>query len=217
MKLLVLLLKCESFFFDTLKGKRKRSTWETLSLENAWGETDNYEGCRVNAGLPVSCVEFLDGRTMEAINKGGLAGRQYTAVDSLNFHCSIHYSFIPYFIPWYRESWTNRLSVVQHLDPSLKAKTLQSEAFLPRHKALASLSDFEKFNIGSFMFFNYTFNLFSYFWHGADPFLQISTRSHWTKGSARRGIEVESHKLDCCCSIWLLPDMEEQTMRLMLI
>ncbi len=31
------------------------------------------------------CVEFLDARTMEAINKSGLAGRQYTAVDSLFF------------------------------------------------------------------------------------------------------------------------------------
>ncbi|WVQ74688.1 hypothetical protein IAR50_004292 [Cryptococcus sp. DSM 104548] len=39
----------------------------------------------VNKGYPVQCVEYLDGKTMEAINKGGLAGRQYNAVDSLFF------------------------------------------------------------------------------------------------------------------------------------
>ncbi|RSH94260.1 hypothetical protein EHS25_004063 [Saitozyma podzolica] len=39
----------------------------------------------VNAGFPVQCVEFLDGRTMSAINKGGLAGRQYKEIDSLFF------------------------------------------------------------------------------------------------------------------------------------
>ncbi|AFR97691.1 D-lactate dehydrogenase (cytochrome) [Cryptococcus neoformans C23] len=39
----------------------------------------------VNAGYPVQCVEYMDARTMEAINKGGLAGRQYKPVDSLFF------------------------------------------------------------------------------------------------------------------------------------
>ncbi|WVQ83429.1 hypothetical protein IAT38_005570 [Cryptococcus sp. DSM 104549] len=39
----------------------------------------------VNAGFPVQCVEYLDSRTMTAINKGGLAGRQYKPVDSLFF------------------------------------------------------------------------------------------------------------------------------------
>ncbi|KAK8861219.1 hypothetical protein IAR55_002038 [Kwoniella newhampshirensis] len=39
----------------------------------------------VNAGFPVQCVEYLDGRTMHAINQGGLAGRQYKPVDSLFF------------------------------------------------------------------------------------------------------------------------------------
>ena len=54
----------------------------------------------VNAGFPVresafwrydlelmslECVEFLDARTMQAINRGGLAGRQYNEVDSLFF------------------------------------------------------------------------------------------------------------------------------------
>jgi D-lactate dehydrogenase (cytochrome) len=31
------------------------------------------------------CVEFLDARTMGAINKGGLAGRQYQEKESLFF------------------------------------------------------------------------------------------------------------------------------------
>lgn len=39
----------------------------------------------VNAGYPVQCVEYMDARTMDAINKGGLAGRQYKPVDSLFF------------------------------------------------------------------------------------------------------------------------------------
>ncbi|WVF66935.1 hypothetical protein IAT40_001678 [Kwoniella sp. CBS 6097] len=39
----------------------------------------------VNEGFPVQCVEYLDGRTMEAINKGGMAGKQYKEVDSLFF------------------------------------------------------------------------------------------------------------------------------------
>lgn len=31
------------------------------------------------------CVEFLDARTVDAINKGGMAGRQYALADSLFF------------------------------------------------------------------------------------------------------------------------------------
>lgn len=54
-----------------------------LALVNAsFADTPN---SRVNAGFPVQCVEFLDGRTMSAINKGGLAGRQYKEIDSLFF------------------------------------------------------------------------------------------------------------------------------------
>ncbi|WVO12420.1 hypothetical protein L204_100019 [Cryptococcus depauperatus] len=39
----------------------------------------------VNKGYPVQCVEYLDSRTMEAVNKSGLAGRQFKPVDSLFF------------------------------------------------------------------------------------------------------------------------------------
>lgn len=39
----------------------------------------------VNHGYPVQCVEYLDGRTMKAINLGGLAGRTYPETDTLFF------------------------------------------------------------------------------------------------------------------------------------
>ncbi|ORX36265.1 putative D-lactate dehydrogenase oxidoreductase protein [Kockovaella imperatae] len=39
----------------------------------------------VNAGFPVQCVEFLDARTMKAINQGGISGRQYPEKDCLFF------------------------------------------------------------------------------------------------------------------------------------
>lgn len=35
--------------------------------------------------LTAECVEFLDGRTMKAINQGGLTGKTYKEVDSLFF------------------------------------------------------------------------------------------------------------------------------------
>ncbi|BEI91417.1 uncharacterized protein CcaverHIS019_0402370 [Cutaneotrichosporon cavernicola] len=39
----------------------------------------------VNAGYPVQCVEYLDSRTMKAINAGGIAGKTYPEQDSLFF------------------------------------------------------------------------------------------------------------------------------------
>ncbi|WOO84395.1 D-lactate dehydrogenase [cytochrome], mitochondrial [Vanrija pseudolonga] len=39
----------------------------------------------VNEGYPVQCVEYLDGRTIRAINLGGLAGRSYPETDTLFF------------------------------------------------------------------------------------------------------------------------------------
>ncbi|BEJ14457.1 hypothetical protein CspHIS471_0402240 [Cutaneotrichosporon sp. HIS471] len=39
----------------------------------------------VNAGYPVQCVEYLDSRTMKAINAGGIAGKKYPEQDSLFF------------------------------------------------------------------------------------------------------------------------------------
>ncbi|EIW65740.1 hypothetical protein TREMEDRAFT_41215 [Tremella mesenterica DSM 1558] len=39
----------------------------------------------VTAGYPVQCVEFLDARTMKAINRGGAVSREYKEADSLLF------------------------------------------------------------------------------------------------------------------------------------
>lgn len=39
----------------------------------------------VNAGYPVQCVEFLDSRTMAAVNQAGQAGRKFGERDSLFF------------------------------------------------------------------------------------------------------------------------------------
>lgn len=39
----------------------------------------------VNHGYPVQCVEYLDSRTMHAVNEGGIAGRKYPEKDSLFF------------------------------------------------------------------------------------------------------------------------------------
>lgn len=39
----------------------------------------------MNAGYPVQCVEYLDSRTMKAINAGGIAGKKYPEEDSLFF------------------------------------------------------------------------------------------------------------------------------------
>ncbi|WRT65326.1 uncharacterized protein IL334_002269 [Kwoniella shivajii] len=39
----------------------------------------------VNAGFPVQCVEFLDARTIDAINKGGMVKNKYPLADTLFF------------------------------------------------------------------------------------------------------------------------------------
>lgn len=39
----------------------------------------------MNHGYPVQCVEYLDARTIRAINAGGIAGRSYPEKDSLFF------------------------------------------------------------------------------------------------------------------------------------
>ncbi|WVQ62942.1 uncharacterized protein L199_001091 [Kwoniella botswanensis] len=39
----------------------------------------------VNAGFPVQCVEYLDSRTIDAINKGGMVKKAYPTADTLFF------------------------------------------------------------------------------------------------------------------------------------